>query len=140
MCARVLPIQSDAQVSGVEILRTEKGSLTLPENARVGLVLFADAYHRLWKPSPLLEQLKGRMSQSGLVAVVDRKGPDEEALHVAGHRRRLSSSLVIEDMRTAGFQLSRTLPAPGKDRYFLLFELPSSSVERKPGSRETSKP
>jgi hypothetical protein len=133
-------LPSDAQVSGVEILRTEKGSLTLPENARVGLVLFADAYHRLWKPSPLLEQLKKQMSASGLIAVVERKGPDAEARHLAGHRRRLSSALVIEDMREAGFQLSRTRPAPGKDRYFLLFELPSSSVERKPGSRETSKP
>lgn len=132
-------LPSDAQVSGVEILRTEKGSLTLPENARVGLVLFVDAYHRLWKPGPLLEQLKGRMSQSGLVAVVERKGPDEEARHVAGHRRRLSSSLVIEDMREAGFRLRQTPAAPARDRCFLLFELPSPG-DRKPESRQESKP
>lgn len=133
-------LPSEAQVAGVEILRTEKGGLAVPEAARVGLVLFVDTYPRLWKPLPLLEQLKGRMTKSGLVAVVERKGPDAEARHVAGHRRRLSSSLVIADMREAGFQLRRSLPAPAKDRYFLLFELSSSSVERKPGSRQTSKP
>jgi hypothetical protein len=80
------------------------------------------------------------MSKSGLVAVVERKGPDAETRHVAGHRRRLSSSLVVEDMRSAGFQLRRTLPAPARDRYFLLFELSPSSTDRNPGSRQTSKP
>jgi len=128
----------EGQLSDVEILRTEKSGVVVPENDRVGLVLFVDAYHRLWKPLPLLEQLKKQMSGPGLIAVVDRKGPDPEARHLAGHRRRLSSALVIEDMRQAGFRLRQTLPAPARDRYFLLFELPSPA-DRKPESRQKSK-
>jgi hypothetical protein len=80
----------------------------------------------LWEPVPLLKRLKEQMSGSGLIAVVERKGPSAEARHLAGHRRRLASSLVIDDMREAGFQLRRTFPAPARDRYFLLFE-PASS-------------
>jgi SAM-dependent methyltransferase len=133
-------LPSEAQLSGVEILRTEKGSLTPPENARVGLVLFADAYHRLWKPAPLLEQLKKQMSASGLIAVVERKGPDAEARHLAGHHRRLSSALVIEDMREAGFQLRQTPAAPARDRYFLLFEPEPSARERNVKGRASANP
>jgi hypothetical protein len=40
--------------SSIEVLRTEKGGLAVPADVRVGLVLFADAYHRLWEPLPLL--------------------------------------------------------------------------------------
>lgn len=130
----------DGQPAGVEVLRTEKGSLTLPPDAHAGLVLFVDTYHRLWEPLPLLKRLKEQMSGSGLIAVVERKGPSAEARHLAGHHRRLSSSLVIEDMREVGFQLRRSLPAPAKDRYFLLFELPSSSTNRKRESQQKSKP
>jgi ubiquinone/menaquinone biosynthesis C-methylase UbiE len=126
----------EGRLSGVEISRTEKSGLVVPQSNRVGLVLFVDAYHRLWKPLPRLEQIKNQLSGSGLIAVVERKGPDGEARHLAGHRRRLSSALVIEDMRQAGFQLRQTLSAPARDRYYLLFELPSSAV-RKPGSGDT---
>jgi hypothetical protein len=90
----------------------------------------------LWKPLPQLDQLKKQMSGSGLIAVVERKGPDGEARHLAGHRRRLSSALVIEDMRQAGFRLRQKLPAPARDRYFLLFELLSPAV-REPESGNT---
>jgi SAM-dependent methyltransferase len=122
----------EATRAGVEVLRTAKGSLTVPADVRVGLVLFVDAYHRLWEPSPLLQRLKEQMRSSGLVAVVDRKGPDAEPRRLAGHRRRLSASLVIEDMRKAGFHLRRTLPAPAKDHFFLLFGVEASPADRKP--------
>jgi SAM-dependent methyltransferase len=106
---------------GVEMLRTEKNDLALPDDVSVGLVVFVDAYHRLWEPSPLLRSLKKRMPASGLVAVVDRKGPEKEPRRLAGHQRRISSQLVVEEMRQAGFRLHRSLPAPARDRFFLLF-------------------
>jgi SAM-dependent methyltransferase len=128
----------EARHSGVEVLRMEKGNLALPADARVGLVLFADAYHRLWDPLPLLKRLKEHMPPSGLVAVVEREGPATEPRRLAGHRRRLVSRHVTEDMRTAGFQLRRTLPAPTEDRYFLLFEPGSASMDSKPEGRQTN--
>ncbi len=112
---------------GIQILRTEKNNLTLPADVPVGLVLFVDTYHRLWEPLPLLQRLKERMPPSALVAVIDRKGPDEEPRRLAGHQRRISSRLVIEEMRQAGFHLIRTLPAPAKDRFFLVFGLDTTS-------------
>ncbi len=124
----------------MEVIRTDKGSLALPSDVSVSLVLFVDAYHRLWKPLPLLEQLKERMSQSALVAVVERQGLEGGPRHLAGHRRRLSSSLVIDDMCQAGFQLRQTLRPPARDRYFLLFDLQSLPMHRAAESHRTSTP
>jgi len=115
--------------AGIETLRTEKGGLALPAEVQVGLVLFVDAYHRLWEPLPLLQQLKEHLPGSGRVAVVDRQGPEDESRRFAGHRRRLSSQIVIEDMRKAGFHLRETLPAPAQDRYALLFEVEAPSTK-----------
>jgi SAM-dependent methyltransferase len=129
-----------APLAGVEIIRTEKGRLALPVNPSVGLVILVDAYHRLWEPVSLLKELKERMSSSGVIAVVERKGPHTEARHMAGHRRRLSSSLVVEDMRQVGFQLRRTLPAPASDRYSLLFEPQSPAIHRQAGKPPTANP
>jgi ubiquinone/menaquinone biosynthesis C-methylase UbiE len=122
----------ETQHAGIEVLRTEKGNLAMPAGVHVNLVLFVDAYHRLWEPLPLLQRLKEHMPSSGLVAVVERKGPDAEPRRLAAHRRRLSSQLVIEDLRKAGFHLRQTLSAPAEDRYFLLFEVAASSVDRQP--------
>jgi ubiquinone/menaquinone biosynthesis C-methylase UbiE len=126
--------------AGVEVLRVEKGILTLPEDVRVGLVLFADAYHRLWKPAPLLQRLKEQMPPSGLVAVVERDGPETEPRRLAGHRRRLSSRLVMDDLRQAGFAWRRTLPAPTEDRYFLLFEPKPASADPQTEDRQSPAP
>jgi hypothetical protein len=114
-------IPAEAPRPGIQLLRTERNSLTLPPEVPVGLVLFADAYHRLWEPCPMLQRLKGRLSATGWLAVLDREGPDDEPRRLAGHRRRVSSRRVIEDMRQAGFYLQRALPAPTPDRFFLLF-------------------
>jgi ubiquinone/menaquinone biosynthesis C-methylase UbiE len=112
---------SEAPRPGVEIFRTEKGILTLPAEVSPGLVLFVDAYHRLWDPVPFLRQLRAQVPRSGRVAVVDRQGPHGETRRLAGHRRHISSQLVIEEMRQAGFSVQRRLPAPAKDRFYLLF-------------------
>lgn len=115
-------LPAEAPRPGTQILRTETNHLALPADVPLGVVLFVDAYHRLWEPLPLLQRLKERMPASGLLAVIDRKGPDGEPRRLAGHRRRISSPLVVEEMRQAGFRLRRTLPAPAKDRFFLLFD------------------
>lgn len=129
-----------APPAGVEVLRTEKGSLNAPENGRVALVLFADAYHRLWRPGPLLQRLKEQMPPSGLVAVVERDGPETEPRRLANHRRRLSSRLVMDDMRQAGFRLRQTLPAPTPERFFLLFELKAAGAESHTEDRQSPTP
>ena len=113
--------------AGAEIWRTEKGVLSLPTNAAPGLVLFADAYHRLWNPAPTLRNLKAQMPASGMVAIVDRQGPEGESRRLAGHHRRIDSKLVIEDMRQAGFALRQNLSKPAEDRFFLLFGLAKSN-------------
>jgi len=116
-------LPAEAPRPGVQILRTEKNNLVLPGDAPVNLVLFVDAYHRLWKPLPLLQRLKEHMPSAGLVAVIDRKGPDTEPRRLAGHHRRISAQLVVEEMRQGGFDLRQTRPAPAKDRFFLVFGL-----------------
>jgi SAM-dependent methyltransferase len=117
----------EAQRPGIQILRTEKNNLALPADVPLGLVLFVDAYHRLWEPLPLLRCLRERLPNSGWVAVIDRKGPEAEPRRLAGHQRRISPALVVEEMRQAGFHLRQTLPPPAKDRFFLLFGLDGSS-------------
>lgn len=114
---------------GTEVLRKNNNSLALPPDMRLGLVLFVDAYQWLWEPVPLLRQLRERMPNSGLLAIVERQGPDDEPRRLAGHHRRISSRRVAEEMREAGFQLRQTLAAPTEDRCFLLFE-PRTSHER----------
>jgi SAM-dependent methyltransferase len=106
---------------GVEILRTDKGELAFPAEARLDLVLFVDAYHRLWDPTPILERLRGNIRESGWVALVDRSGPDDESPRLANHRRRISAKRVVEQMEKAGFELRKKLHPPAKDRFFLLF-------------------
>lgn len=120
-------LPSEPQLAGVEILRTEKGALSLPTNAAPKLVVFADAYHRLWNPVPMLRGLKDQMPDSGVVAIVDRQGPEGESRRLAGHHRRIASTLVIADMRQAGFSLRQSLAKPAEDRFFLLFGLSQSN-------------
>jgi ubiquinone/menaquinone biosynthesis C-methylase UbiE len=110
-----------AEGSGIEVLRTEKGTLALTDDMRLGLVVFADAYHRLWDPQPLLKSLKQHMPANATLALLDRQGPAGEARRLAGHRRRVSPDLAIEEMRQAGFELRAKLPAPSGDRFFFLF-------------------
>jgi SAM-dependent methyltransferase len=116
----------DSQADGVEVLRTEKAELNLPDQVSFDAILFVDAYHRLWEPLPILKQLGAVLSDSGFLAVVDRQGPDDETRRLAGHRRRIAPERVIQEMREAGFELRERLEAPAADRFFLLFG-PASS-------------
>jgi len=120
----------ETPVTGVEVPRMEKGGRTLPADTRVSLVVFADIYHRVWEPLPLLKHLRECMSGSARIAVIDRQGPDPEPRHVAGHRRRISASLVIEDLQHAGFQLREKIRAQAADRFFLLFEPRTEPADR----------
>ncbi|HOW68552.1 MAG TPA: methyltransferase domain-containing protein [Candidatus Paceibacterota bacterium] len=123
-------LPAEAPRPGTQIFRTEKNTLALPEARSISLTLFVDAYHRLWEPLPLLKSLKTRMPDSSLLAIIDRQGPPHETRRLAGHRRRISPQLVTDELRQAGFHLRRTLPAPDKDRFFLLFA-PEESLESK---------
>jgi SAM-dependent methyltransferase len=133
-------LPTESRSPGLEILRTEKNQLPLPAEIRIGWVVFVDAYHRLWEPLPLLRQLGAHMLEPGRLAVVERHGPDDEPRRVAGHRRRLASARVIEDLRQAGFELQQTLPAPTEDRYGLLFQRRSPATDRPPDSRPNAEP
>ncbi len=122
----------DPRAEGAEILRAEKNALALPGDGAIGLTVFADAYHRLWDPLPLLETIKKRMAGAALLAVMDREDPQKEPRPVAGHRRRISSELVIDELRRAGFNLRESLPPPAKDRFLLLFGLDQSPSQQRP--------
>jgi len=111
----------EGQLAGTEIARTEQGRLALPADVRVGLVVFADAYHRLWAPVPLLARLQSNLTDDALIAIVERDGPDTASRRLANHRRRLSAHQATAELRQAGFALRQTLTAPTEDRYFLLF-------------------
>jgi len=115
---------------GVEILRTDKGTLPLPDGIEPGLVVVMDAYHRLWNPGKLLTQLRQRLPASGQVVVVDRVGPEGESRRVAGHWRRIAPAQVIADMAQAGFSLQRTVRAPVRDRFFLVFGVAEGASTR----------
>lgn len=125
----------DGPVPGLEVLRMDNGRLPLPAGTQPGLVLFVDAYHRLWDPLPLLRQLKDQVPPHGLIAAVERHGPQSEPRRLAGHRRRLAPQILTEDMQQAGFRLRQSLRGPTEDRYFLLFEPNPATSEAKPGRR-----
>jgi len=129
-------LPSNAPLAGVEVLRTHRSDVAFPEGGCPRLVLFVDAYHRLWDPAPLLRHLKQQMPGSILLAVVDRKGPDGELRRLAGHHRRISSKLVVEEMRQKGFELQQTLSPPVDDRFFLLFGLKSPTGDGQPRSEK----
>ncbi|MGO8930334.1 MAG: class I SAM-dependent methyltransferase [Limisphaerales bacterium] len=106
----------------VQLLRTTDGKL--PPSADLltfGAVVFADAYHRIWDPAKLLEQLREKLPKDGCVLVLDRKGPAGEARRVAGHRRAIDPALVRKDFARAGFELVNELKPPATDRFLLRF-------------------
>jgi SAM-dependent methyltransferase len=106
---------------GVEVSRTDKGDLRLPDGASLGLVVFADSYHRIWEPTRILGALRDRMGPGARLVVLDRRGPDGEPRRLAGHRRRISPSLVREELAVAGFEFAGEAPSPSPDRFLLIF-------------------
>lgn len=110
----------------VQALRMVKGKLPpSADQLTFGAVIFADAYHRLWEPAKLLEQLRARLPKDGWIVVLDRKGPDGEARRIAGHQRRMAPALVRDDFAQAGFELVTELKPPAPDRFLLRFRVRS---------------
>jgi ubiquinone/menaquinone biosynthesis C-methylase UbiE len=107
-----------------EVLRTTKGKLPpSADQLTYNAAIFADAYHRLWEPAKLLDQLHEKLPRDGWVVVLDRKGPAGEARRIAGHRRHIDPALVREDFARAGFELVRELKPPAPDRFLLRFRV-----------------
>ena len=118
-CKDELP--PDAGNGSSEILRTAEGDLPALTNCVLNAAVIADGYSRLWDPLPLLRRLHQTLRADGYVAILDRKGPDNESRRLAGHHRRIAPGLVKSDLEQAGFELVKELKAPAKDRFFLLF-------------------
>ena len=112
----------DVKDEAADVARTAQGDL--PDLAKNSLdaAIFADGYSRLWDPAPLLRRIREALKPGGYVAILDRSGPDEERRTLANHRRRIASARVKSEMRAAGFECVKELPAPAGDRFFLLFQ------------------
>ncbi len=108
----------------VAIVRCDKGRIAWPDGASCEGAVFADSYHRVWKPEPLLGSLRDRLPVGGLVAVIDRRGPKDEPRRLANHRRRIDPGQVIEDFRAAGFEFIDDDRAPDDDRFVVWFRSP----------------
>ena len=110
----------------VQVLRTLQGKLPpSADQLTFGAVVFADAYHRLWEPAKLLDQLRARLAKDARVVVLDRTGPAGEARRIAGHQRRMAPALVRDDFAHAGFELVTELKPPAPDRFLLRFRVRS---------------
>lgn len=107
-----------------EVLRTADGKLQpSADQLTFSAVVFADAYHRIWEPAKLLDQLREKLPKDGCVVVLDRNGPAGETRRVAGHRRHIAPTLVREDFARAGFELVSELKPPAPDRFLLRFRV-----------------
>ena len=99
---------------------TEKGDPGLgPEP--LDAVFFLDTYHLLFHGPTLLAKLRGRLTESGIVCIVDRQAPEKLPHREASHRRMIALETVKQEMTQAGFCFSREGPRPAKDRFLLMF-------------------
>jgi ubiquinone/menaquinone biosynthesis C-methylase UbiE len=102
------------------VLRTEKGELAIPDGLTFSAVIFADAYHLLWQPDKLLKAFAGRLAENGVVAVMDRGGPEDVPRNLASHRRRIGPASVRRELEAAGFTVSEGAAPPAADRFVLV--------------------
>lgn len=117
-------LPADVASGATNILRTINGDLpTLPQSS-LQTALLVDSYSRLWEPEPLLKRLRQAVSPGGYLAILDRRGPVEEARRLAGHQRRIDPQRVKVELEKAGFKWVKELKAPAKDRFYLLFQNP----------------
>ena len=99
---------------------TEKGNPGLgPE--LLDAVFFLDTYHLLFHGPTLLAKLRERLTDSGVVYVVDRQALKTLSHREASHRRMIAPVTVKQEMTQAGFTLLREGPRPSKDRFLLMF-------------------
>ncbi len=102
------------------VLRAEKGELSIPDDLTFSAVVFADAYHLLWRPSKLLRVLAERLSENGVIVVIDRGGPEDVPRNLASHRRRIAPACVRRELEAAGFSVSDGAAPPSSDRFVLI--------------------
>jgi len=107
---------------GVEIPQplTEQGDPKLGDEP-INAVYFLDAYHRLFHGPVLLEKLHERLTDDGVVYVLDRCSSEVIEHREASHRRMIAPQTVIEEMTAAGFKLLEKKPNPTADRFLLVF-------------------
>jgi len=99
---------------------TEKGDPQL-DSQPLDAVYFLDTYHLLFHGPKLLAQLRERLTEGGLVYVLDRPTDKEMSHREASHRRMIPPELVKQEMKEAGFQVCRTAPDITEDRFLLVF-------------------
>ena len=113
---------------------TEKGDPGLgPEP--LDAAFFLDTYHLLFHGPTLLAKLRQRLTDSGVVYVVDRQAPKTISHREASHRRMIAPLTVKEEMTQAGFALLRDGPRPAEDRFLLVF---GKADTEKPGDGSSS--
>ena len=119
-------LPADVASGAPDLLRTVNGDLpTLPQRS-LQTALLVDSYSRLWDAEPLLKRLRQTVNPGGYVAILDRRGPEDEARRLAGHQRRIAPQRVKAELAKAGFMLVKELKAPAKDRFYLLFQNPET--------------
>jgi predicted methyltransferase len=99
---------------------TEKGDPGLDPEP-LDAVFFLDTYHLLFHGPTLLAKLRERLTDRGVVCVLDRQAPKPISHREASHRRMIAPETVKQEFAQAGFSLSREGPRPAEDRFLLFF-------------------
>ena len=113
---------------------TEKGDPGLGSEP-LDAVFFLDTYHLLFHGPTLLAKLRERLTESGVVCIVDRQAPEKIPHREASHRRMIAPETVKQEMTRAGFYFLREGPRPAKDRFLLMF---GKADAEKPGDGSNS--
>jgi SAM-dependent methyltransferase len=104
-----------AKITNVEVTLGSPDDPGLPADA-VDAVLMLKVYHEIAHPSAFLAHLRPALKPHAKVGIIDRNGN--------GADHGVQASVVIREMKDAGFRLSGTYDftkADGQD-YFLIFE------------------
>lgn len=107
---------------GLEIASTltEKGDPKLADDP-IDAVYFLDTYHLLFHGPVLLEKLHERLTDGGVVYILDRQSSNVIPHREASHRRMIAPQTVIEEMEKYGFKLLEKKPSPTADRFLMVF-------------------
>jgi predicted methyltransferase len=99
---------------------TNRGDPNLDERP-VDVVFFLDTYHLLFHGRTLLARLHQRLTPTGRVYVLDRRGTKQQSRREASHHKRISPKTVEQEMNEAGFSLWFRGPRLARDRFLLVF-------------------
>lgn len=100
---------------------TEQGDPNLSSEP-LDAVYFLDTYHLLFHGPVLLKHLRERLTADGKIYILDRAADRKMSHRESSHRRMIHPELVKQEMREAGFVLSRQVPDPGPDRFLMVFD------------------